>query len=323
MKTGNISQTVWKRSILTQLHNVQDEVLFSPSMKEVYTDAVVFGKARDVGSFAVARVLNDLAIRGVSSVRVSLQILLTPSVSETGLKEMIGYMETVCRTAGAQITRVKAEISPCITYPVVFACGAGSVQEENEACASRAVPGQDIVLCGYAGLEGTLRILSERKEELGRRFVPAFLRQMKELQNQMPAADAIAAARHAGAAFMHQVGGGGIFAGLWELAEASGVGLEVDRTKMPVKQEIIEVCEYYGLNPYQMTSAGCVLMTADDGDALVKVLEGVGARAAKLGVATEKNARVIASGEEKRYLDRPAPDELMLWWERGGKPRPR
>lgn len=323
MKIGNISQAVWKRSVLGQLHNVQDKVLFSPSMEEVYTDAVVFGEARDTGHFAVARVLNDSAICGAGPVNVSLQILLTPSVSESGLKEMIGHMEKVCRTAGAQITRVKAEVSPCITYPVVFACAAGRVQEENRACVSQAFPGQDIVLCGYVGLEGTLRILSERKEELGRRFVPGFLRQMKELENQMLAADAIAAARRAGTSFMHQIGGGGIFAGLWELAETSGCGLEVDRTKMPVKQETIEICEYYGLNPYQMTSAGCILMTAEDGDALVRTLEGVGARAVKLGVATEKNARVIASGEEKRYLDRPAPDELMLWWEQGGRPRPR
>ena len=87
---------------------------------------------------------------------------------------------------------------------------------------------------------------------------------------------------------------------------------------MSVKQETIDLCEYYNLNPYQMTSAGCILMTADDGDMLVRALEGVGARASKLGVATDKKARVIASGEEQRYLDRPAPDELMCWWEQDG-----
>ena len=88
---------------------------------------------------------------------------------------------------------------------------------------------------------------------------------------------------------------------------------------MSIRQETVEVCEYYHLNPYQMTSTGSFLMTAADGDALVKELEGVGARAVKLGVATDGKARVITSGEEQRYLDRPAPDELMLWWERALK----
>lgn len=34
-----------------------------------------------------------------------------------------------------------------------------------------------------------------------------------------------------------------------------------------------------------------------------------------LGVTTADHAKVITSGDEVRYLDRPAPDELMRWWE--------
>lgn len=37
------------------------------------------------------------------------------------------------------------------------------------------VAGEELLLCGYAGLEGTLRILDESEEELGTRFVPVFL----------------------------------------------------------------------------------------------------------------------------------------------------
>ena len=35
-----------------------------------------------------------------------------------------------------------------------------------------------------------------------------------------------------------------------------------------------------------------------------------------IGVTTAENAKVIPSGEEIRYLDKPQPDELMIWWER-------
>ena len=28
----------------------------------------------------------------------------------------------------------------------------------------------------------------------------------------------------------------------------------------------------------------------------------------------EQNARTLVNGEETRYLDRPAPDELSRWW---------
>ena len=114
---------------------------------------------------------------------------------------------------------------------------------------------------------------------------------------------------------VRQVGSGGILAALWDLAEMSGTGLEADMRSIRLRQETVEICEYFQLNPYQMTSAGCFLLAADHAEKVIEVLEGAGARAGRLGVARAQNARVITSGEEVRYLDRPAPDELAVWWE--------
>lgn len=331
MKEGNISQTVWNRSVCRQLHIGGDEILFPPSMEEpctifrlpseegekrtvAYTHAETFGDAANIGNFAVYRALNDLAVRGAQPVSVSLRILLTPAIAETRLKDMIACIEAVCQTAGVAITGVKAEVNPVVSHPIIFAAAAGYMEAESLTRAADALLEQDIVVCGYAGLEGTLRILAEREEELAGRFVPAFIRQTKELENQMLVSGAVAAARCAGVSAMHQVGEGGIFAALWELGEASGIGMEADMLQIPIKQETIEICECYGLNPYQLTSAGCILMTSDDGDSLVKILEGAGARAARIGVTRNQKARVITSQAEQRYLNRPASDELMRWW---------
>lgn len=331
MKAGNISQTVWKRSVKKQLHTVREEVLFPPSAEEtitavrisggnlaVYTQAEASGESVNIGVYAAARALNDLAAHGAVPVSVSVQILLTPHTEEADLKAMTSALESVCREADVQLSCVRAEVNPAVVRTVIFVTAQGEAARDGIIRPACALPGQDIVLCGFVGLEGMLRILDEREAELGRRFVPAFIQQMKDLKGNLLALSSIRAAADAGAAAMHQIGSGGIFAGLWELGEASGTGMEVDLSAMSVKQETIELCEYYNLNPYQMTSAGCILMTADDGDMLVRALEGVGARASKLGVATDKKARVIASGEEQRYLDRPAPDELMCWWEQDG-----
>ena len=80
-----------------------------------------------------------------------------------------------------------------------------------------------------------------------------------------------------------------------------------------IKQETVEICEFYRLNPYQMTSAGSFLIVTEDAQTVIEILEKAGARAGRLGVTKSRNARVITSGEEVRYLDRPAPDELALW----------
>ena len=59
---------------------------------------------------------------------------------------------------------------------------------------------------------------------------------------------------------MQQIGSGGILASLWELTEAANVGMQIEMSRISIRQECVEVCEYYHLNPYQMTSAGTVLM---------------------------------------------------------------
>ena len=44
------------------------------------------------------------------------------------------------------------------------------------------------------------------------------------------------------------------------------------------------------------------------------VLKEQGVSAVRLGCMKDQNARVIKNGEETRYLDRPAADELARWW---------
>ena len=92
-----------------------------------------------------------------------------------------------------------------------------------------------------------------------------------------------------------------------------GIGFEIDMSAISLKQETVEICEFYRLNPYQLTSAGSFLIVTPDALEVIRILEQVGARAIRLGVTKPQNARVITSGEEVRYLDRPAPDELESW----------
>lgn len=112
---------------------------------------------------------------------------------------------------------------------------------------------------------------------------------------------------------IRQIGSGGILAALWDMAEELDTGFEADLSAMTLRQETVEICEFYRLNPYQMTSAGSFLIVTEHGDAVLDVLEKAGARAGRLGVIKARKARVISSGEEIRYLDRPAPDELEVW----------
>ena len=328
MKVGKVSQNVLQRSMLRLLEFKRDEVLFEPSVEEMcygvtcteeeqvlLSEAVLCGNEKDLGVFALAQVMNDLATRGAEMVSASVHILLPPYAYESRLKSMIEHIERAGSAHAIQIACAKAEVSPAIHQAIVHITGAGIFKKGELLRGAAGKPQQDIVLLKWIGLEGTLRVMREKEEELAKRFVPTFLQSVKKLETELFSADEIKLAKGYGVSAMHQVTNGGILAALWEMAEASGVGLEVDLKKMTIRQETVEICEYCHLNPYQLTSAGCVLIFAEQGEELVEKYTELGICASLLGRTTAEKARVIVGGEEKRFIDKPAPDELYKIYE--------
>ena len=119
-----------------------------------------------------------------------------------------------------------------------------------------------------------------------------------------------ATAVKSGVGAMHDVTEGGIFGALWEMAEASGVGLEIDLKKIPIRQETVEICEFFDLNPYKLVSGGAAVMAAEDGNALVHAIRLAGGDATIVGKATDSNDRVLINGDERRFLETTQTDEL-------------
>lgn len=89
---------------------------------------------------------------------------------------------------------------------------------------------------------------------------------------------------------------------------------EIDFSKLALKQETVEICEFFQLNPYLLTSAGSYLVLTEHGEETLEILKNAGVPAVRIGFVKEQNARTLVNGEETRYLDRPAPDELSRWW---------
>lgn len=324
MKIGKVSQTVLKRSMLKPLQFTREEVMFPPSVEEMCygvtckedeqllcASTVLYGDEKDLGVFALAQVLNNLATRGAKMVGASVHIMLPPHAYESRLKAMMEHLEAAGSTHEVQILNARAESSPAVSKAIVYLNGIGILKKGELIQSSMGKPGQDIVLLKWIGLEGTFRAMREKEAELQNRFVHTFLNQIKQMESQIFSGKEIEIAKEHGATAVHQITEGGILAALWEMAEASEVGLEVELKKMSIRQETVEVCEFCHLNPYQLTSAGSVLIFTENGEELVQKYEEAGIQASLLGKTTDDAARVILGGEEKRFLDRPAPDELF------------
>ena len=169
----------------------------------------------------------------------------------------------------------------------------------------------DIVVSKWIGIEGTSIIAKEKEDELKTRFSMPFIENAKGLDVYLSVLSEAAVAVKSGVSAMHDITEGGIFGALWEMAEASGIGLDIDVKKIPIRQETVEICEFYGINPYRLISSGSMLMATTDGNKLVRELEKAGFHAVVIGKATEGKDRMIRKDEEEHsFLERPKTDEL-------------
>jgi len=324
MRLGKVSETVMNRSILKQLSSSGAERAVPLSVYEacagikketsediVFSDVSLYGGEEQLGIFAIAQAVNQILAKGARPCGVSISIMMPPETEETFLQALIRHISQCSSQWGIPVLCIRAEVSPAVNHTMIGATAVGAAERDKLMLNYDKPAGRDIVLTKWIGMEGTLRILRKEWESLSERFVAAFLQGIEGWQDLLIARKEVEIARECGVKVIRQVTGGGIFAALWDLAAETGSGLEVKLDHMPIRQETVELCEHFRINPYQLTSSGCMLMLAKDGGRLAGILKGSGINAAVLGRITDGRDKVIYRGEEKRFLDRPAPDELL------------
>ena len=323
MKVGKVPENVLKRSVFKQIHTKRPEVVLGAGVGEdcaavqlaedevlVMSTDPITGTAKDIGTLAIQITVNDLASSGAEPIGVMLTVLLPEQVEEQELRQMMQQVEEACAKANIQVMGGHTEVTRVVNQPVISVCGVGKVKEGQLVSTAGARAGMDILVSKWIGIEGTSIIAKEKEEELKTRFSVPFIEKAKELDAYISVQSEAAVAVSSGVSAMHDVTEGGIFGALWEMAEASGVGLEIDLKKIPIRQETVEICEFFGISPYELISSGCMLMAAADGNQLVRELEKAGIKATIIGKATEGNDRVLLNEEERRFLEPPKTDEL-------------
>ena len=309
MEIGKVPESVLKRSIFKQIHTKRPEVLVGAGVGEdcaamelapgevfVFSTDPITGTEKNMGSLAVQITANDLASAGAEPVAMQ-------------------EVDEACGKLNIQIMGGHTEITAVVNQPVISVTGVGKVQKDKLVTTGGAHVGDDIIATKWIGIEGTSIVAREKEEELLNRFSRSFVETVKSFDQYLSVVPEAAVAVKHGVSAMHDVTEGGIYGALWEMAEASGIGLEVDLKSIPIRQETVELCEAFRLNPYLLISSGCMLMAAPDGHGLVRELEKEGIHAAVIGRFVEGKAKKILNGEETAFLERPKTDELYKIYE--------
>lgn len=189
----------------------------------------------------------------------------------------------------------------------------------------------DIVMTGFAGLYGSVMLAKEKYDVLRNRYPASFLEGAKEqekLLQQIPEAASAGKSDDCttysfaenGIMGAYLLSEGGVFAGLWNMGKLAGIGLKVYLKSIPVKQETVEICNFFDVDPYQMQSEGSCLLLTENGGRLKSCLYGSGISSEVIGITTDNNDRIVINGEERRYLQKQYADALDLAMQNIKKP---
>ena len=279
-------------------------------METVLSTTPVTAPLAELGRYAVPMALNNVAVAGAEPLGVLLALLLPEETEEAELAGLMEQVQEICNALHVDILGGHTEVTPVVREPVMTVTGVGHRDAAQAKRLSGVAAGQDIVVSKWIGLEGTARLAKCHREKLSKRFPMRMIEDAADYDRYLSIIPEAATAVKSGVCGMHDVSRGGIFAALWEMASGAGVGLNVHLKKLPVRQETIEICEYFELNPYELLSGGCLLMTAWDGEKLVMDLAGAKIPAVVVGKITDSHDRVLYHGEEKRFLDMPKTDQM-------------
>lgn len=323
MKNGKISESILKRSVLKQLHTKKDNVLCKAAVgndcavcEDIVTSSSVveldISNPATLSKLAVYPAVNNIATSGARPLGIDVSFLIPTTWNEAQLRELVKEIDDKCAKCGIAVLGGHTQVTRAVKNCVISITAIGKLDGSQYASSSKVQPGMDIIMTGYAGYAGTSVIVEQKPEELRTRFAQPFLDNALKYIDYLSIQSEAAVAVKSGAVAMHDVSQGGVFGALWEMASASGVGLDINLKNIPIRQETIEISEFFGINPYKLYGGGALLIAAFDGSHIVREIQKAGGNAVIIGVATDSNDRVLIQGEERRFLEIAQTDDIYL-----------
>lgn len=325
MKKGKLPENILKRAVLKYTHIQQKEIIKGAGIGadcaflrcgddgegiSAVTTQTVTLPIEDAGKLAVYAATNNLAAAGAEAKAVTLAVTLPEDMQEARLKEIMQQIEDTCRGIGIGIAGGHTEVTDAVKTPVITVTAIGS-QGPFKKIENGDSGDMDIVMTKWLGIEGTVILSKEKKNELLGRYPLSMITKAQGFEKYLSIASEAATAGKSGVYAMHDARNGGVFGALWELSKSMGVGLSIDLKKIPVRQETIEICEFFDLNPYELLAGGCLLIVTPESGKLMEALREEGILAAVIGRTTKSNDKVIFNEDENRFLEPAKPDEIF------------
>ncbi len=271
--------------------------------------------------FAVHILASDVAVSGISPTHLCIDLNLPPEIDEATLERIWLVVDDECRKMGVTvISGHTARYAGC-NYPMVGGATMFGVGERKDLRDPKNIKvGDEIVITKGPAIETAGLMSTQFPEFLEERFGAAFLKKAHAIFYQMSAVeDARVASKVKGVVAMHDATECGIWGGLYEMANAGGWGISVDKGAIPLDPTVKDVCDFFEIEPYRAISEGTLIAVVrkKDSKRLVRLLEDHGIPASVSGEVIPKGKGLnIIDGTKTHPLIHPKEDPFWIQFEK-------
>lgn len=214
----------------------------------------LFFNGGDIGKLAVCGTVNDLAVSGAKPLALSLSLILEEGLELSVLEKILKSIGDTAKKANVNIVTGDTKVVETGSADGVFinTSGVGMLMDHASPSFSRIKPGDVILINGTLGDHG-MTIMSQRE---GLEFdTPlasdcACLGELTEM---------LYAELGDGVRFMRDPTRGGLAATLNEVAQSSGVNVELNETALPVNKTVQTAADMLGFDLLNIANEGKVL----------------------------------------------------------------
>ena len=330
---GKISPQIFSELIFPRLGAKSDHILVGPQhgvdvgIVEIGGKAVSFtcdpvfivpeyGWER-AAWFAIHIIASDSVTSGLKPKLLSIDLNLPMEMTKKQLEITWDIIHRECEKLGiAVVTGHTARYENC-HYPMVGGATIVGIGELDEYVTPKfCKAGDKIIITKGPAIEATgilaamfpKVIEKEYGAELNRKAQAVFYK-MSVVEDALTAVSI--GVRENGVTAMHDATECGVWGGLFEVAQSSGLGARIEKDKIIVEESVTEVCRLFDIDPYASISEGTLIIACKEHKApdIVKALSRKGIKSSIVGELTkpDKGMVLVEKGKEKK-LEHPIVD---------------
>ncbi|MEM2570577.1 MAG: AIR synthase related protein, partial [Thermoproteota archaeon] len=145
---------------------IDNTVISLDGFKIIVSMDPVTGAKENLGKIGVDVSTNDVALSGAKPEFLLVSLILPPGTGEESIRYIMRQASSEARRLGVSIIGGHTEYSDIVENPVFVGTAIGWTRRRRIITSGGAKPGENIVIVGYAGVEGTSILASDLEKKL-------------------------------------------------------------------------------------------------------------------------------------------------------------